>query len=255
MNLLVIPFLNLILLFYHLLGDNLGWAIVAITVIINLILFPLNKKSMVMAKKQQHIKPQLDELKKKYQDNKTKLFEEQSKLLKQEGINPAAGCFPALVQIGIIIILIRAFSGVLSGNGDVIYTLNQAAYLPALQIQGEVFNTYFLSFDLTQRDVLGTVAGFTVPGFLVIAAAFVQFISAQMMLPKMSKKNDPTTVTETKVDDLAMDMQKQMVYIFPLLYLWFGTMYPSGLALYFLLSSLFSILRYYTAFGRVRSVN
>ena len=87
MQILVTPFLNLILFFYHLLGNNLGWSIVAITVLLNLVLYPLTKSSLQMAKKQQTLKPKLDELKTKYKDNKTKLFEEQSKLLKEAGIN------------------------------------------------------------------------------------------------------------------------------------------------------------------------
>ena len=110
---------------------------------------------MDAAKKQQALKPKLDSLKEKYSGDKTKLFEEQSKLMKEEGINPAAGCLPAIIQLGIIIILIRAFSGILSSEVDVISKLNSVAYVPALEIQaGEQFNTKFLTFDLTERDVL-----------------------------------------------------------------------------------------------------
>lgn len=245
MNLLVIPFLNLILFFYHLSGDNLGYAIVIITILINLLLFPLTKKNMEMAKRQQHLKPKLDELKAKYKDNKTKLFEEQSMLLKKEGINPAAGCLPAIVQIVMIIILIRAFTTILHGSAEeVITALNSAAYFPFLKITGDVFNTHFLFFNLAQKDILFYLKGIPIPGFLVLASALLQFISAKMMMPTVAKEVKVAKSTETSADDVAADFQKQMVYLFPLIYLWIGTQYPSGLALYFLISSVFSVLRY-----------
>ena len=79
-NVLYNPILNISLSLYHILGDNLGFAIIIIAIIFRLILLPLVKNQTEMTRKMAALKPQLDELQKKYSNNKAKLAQEQMKL-------------------------------------------------------------------------------------------------------------------------------------------------------------------------------
>jgi len=88
------PFLNLLLAFYKVFFSNLGLAILGVTVLIRLLLFPLTLPMLKMARKQRMIQPELDKLKEKYGEDKEKLAKEQMRLLRENGINPAWAAFP-----------------------------------------------------------------------------------------------------------------------------------------------------------------
>jgi YidC/Oxa1 family membrane protein insertase len=109
-NVIYYPILNLLIVFYDLLFDNLGLAIIVIAILIRLILIPLMKNQTEMTKKMSSLKPQLDELQKKYKNNPEKLSQEQIKLYKKVGYNPL-GCLvtfiPQLIILSVLIQVIR----------------------------------------------------------------------------------------------------------------------------------------------------
>lgn len=88
---------------------NYGWAIVVLTVLIKLVLFPLQQKSMNSMKKMQKLQPKVESIKARYKKAKTdpdqrqKMNTEMMKLYQQEGVNPAGGCLPLLIQFPIFI--------------------------------------------------------------------------------------------------------------------------------------------------------
>ncbi len=94
------------------LGNNYGWTIVLFTVIVRLILLPLNAMSSKSMTKQQKLQPQMDALRKKYPgkdaESRQQLAEETNKLYKEAGINPYAGCLPMLIQLPIMFALYQA---------------------------------------------------------------------------------------------------------------------------------------------------
>lgn len=107
--------LTALIWFYSYIG-NYGWAIVALTVVIKIILYPLQHKAIVSMKKMQKVQPKVNALKDKYKKAKTdadqrqKMNTEMMKLYQQEGINPMSGCLPILLQLPIL----WAFYGLLS---------------------------------------------------------------------------------------------------------------------------------------------
>lgn len=107
--------LKALIWFYSYIG-NYGWAIVALTVVIKIILYPLQHKAIVSMKKMQKVQPKVNALKDKYKKAKTdaeqrqKMNTEMMKLYQQEGINPMSGCLPILLQLPIL----WAFYGLLS---------------------------------------------------------------------------------------------------------------------------------------------
>lgn len=242
------PLINLLIVFYHLLFNNLGLAIIALTALIRLALVPLTMPSMRAMQKMRDLAPELARLKKKHAGDRTKLMQAQADFYKEKGVNPAAGCLPQIVQIVVLIALFRGFISVLSVDGDITNKLNEVLY-SSLQL-GSPVNVDFFGRNLTQPDVI-PVGGlpFPLPGFFLLLAAAVQFLSSKMMMPQTEKQKKLAKKTPGEMDDLMSGMQKQMLYMFPLLTIFIGYTFPLGLVLYWGSFSLFQALQQYFISG------
>ena len=108
----VYPLSQVITFFADILGSSYGLAIIVVTVIIRLILLPLNVKQLKSTKAMQDIQPELQELQKKYsskdQNTQQKLQQETMELFQKHGVNPLAGCLPIFVQMPILIAMYHA---------------------------------------------------------------------------------------------------------------------------------------------------
>ena len=78
---------------------SFGLAIILVTILIRLLLYPLTRKQMQSMKKMQAIQPKMKEIQEKYGKDREKLAQKQMELYKQEGVNPAGGCLPLLIQM------------------------------------------------------------------------------------------------------------------------------------------------------------
>lgn len=147
-NVLYYPVLNLLLVLYNILFDNLGLAIIAIAIIFRLLLIPLIKKQTEMTKKMASLKPQLDELQKKYKNNPEKLSQEQIKLYKKVGYNPL-GCFVTFFpQLIIFSVLFQAIRNIANNDLTGVYPFVKDWVFGAGDV---VINTRFLVWDLARR--------------------------------------------------------------------------------------------------------
>ena len=88
---------------------NFGLAILAITVIVKLLFFPLANKSYKSMAKMRVLTPQIQKLRERVGDDRQKLNQEMMNLYKKEKVNPAAGCLPILVQIPVSLLYIRFY--------------------------------------------------------------------------------------------------------------------------------------------------
>jgi len=203
---------------YVLMGNNLGLAIIALTLIIKLILAPLSAPALKSAQKLQDMKGELDALKVKYKDDKVRFQEEQLKLYKAKGINPLGGCLPLLLQLPVFFIL--------------------WSVLNAFVAQSNI-NAGFLWLDLSKPDpyyILPVLAGVT------------QFIQSKLMVPAKAKTATPAVQpkkveNESMSDSLAQAMQTQNLYLMPALWVIMLLRLPSGLALYLIVSIVFGIIQ------------
>ncbi|HKK35141.1 MAG TPA: membrane protein insertase YidC [Paracoccaceae bacterium] len=100
------PFLQMLLFFNSIIG-NMGWSIIALTLVIKLVLFPLAYKSYVSMSKMKKLQPEMEKIKERVGDDKMKLQQEMMALYKREKANPAAGCVPILLQIPIFFSLYK----------------------------------------------------------------------------------------------------------------------------------------------------
>ena len=248
-TILIQPLTNGLILFYKLLGGNLGLAIIGFSLALRFILNPLTKPYMESMKKMKDVQPQLDKLKKKYAGDNKKLLAAQADFYKQQKINPGAGCLPYLLQIVVLIALFNVFTKVLSA-GVGIEKLNELLYGPLKFASGETLKTSFLYLNLSTPDVF-KIAGFPVPipGPFLLLAALLQFVSAKIMAPAVKVEEKIAKKTPGTADNFQVAMQSSMTYTFPLFTLIFGMSFPSGLALYWLLFSFWQAWQQYKTTG------
>ncbi|MFH2085224.1 MAG: YidC/Oxa1 family membrane protein insertase [bacterium] len=213
------PILNSLLWLYQVTGQNLGFAIIFLTLIIRGILIPFTLPQLKSAKKMAQLKPELDALKKKYgHDNK--LFQQkQVEFYKTHGVNPAAGCLPFIAQFIVLIALYQVFMHTLGGNG-----------------MGEI-NTSFFLWDLKVKDTT-----FILP----VLAGILQLVTSLAILPAVEnepEKRQGSVEDKKDVADMATSLQQQMVFMMPIMTVIFSLQFPSGLALYWVVTTAFSLVQ------------
>lgn len=109
--------LFVLLSFLHGIFGNWGWAIVGMTIIVRLVLFPLTYKGMVSMNKLKELSPKIKELQAKYGDDKQKLNVQMMELYKKHGANPMGGCLPILLQIPVFFAVYRVLQNAIELKG------------------------------------------------------------------------------------------------------------------------------------------
>jgi len=197
--------LNFMNLLHSWLGDY-GLAILALTTIIKLTLWPIQNKANRSMRQMAALSPKMQELKEKYKDDPTRMNQEVMKLYKQYGINPVGGCLPMMIQIPIFFGLFKM--------------LGQAV---------ELRNAKFLWVkDLSQPD---TVAHLPLLGWPINIIPLCM-AATQIWLMAMTPKTGDAT-------------QRRVMMFTPLIFLFICYNFAAALALYYTAQNLFSILQFY----------
>ncbi len=209
------PILNGFVALYNIIPD-VGVVIVLLTILLKLILYPLTASSIKAQKSLTDLQPKIDALKKTHGDNQTVIAEETMKLYKEHKVNPFGSCLPLLLQLPIFIALYWVLrAGLGSAHFELLY--------PFVKNPGHI-NTMTLGLlDLSQVSYV-----------LAIIAGIAQFWQAKMLMTR----RPPTAAGEgAKDEDMAAIMNKQMLYMMPVLTAIIGFRLPAGLALYWILST------------------
>lgn len=246
---LIQPLANGLILFYKLLGQNMGVAIISFSLLLRIVLSPLTKPYLESMKKMKKFAPHLEKLKKKHKGDKQKQLQAQAEFYKQKGINPGAGCLPYLLQIVVLIAFFNVFSRTLAPDGDIITRFNELLYVPLKFAQDATINTKFLYLDVIKPDVINTSLPFPLPGPFLLLAAIVQFMTAKISAPYIKAEEKAAKKTKKQSDDMQVAMQQSMVYTFPLFTILIGVKFASGLVLYWLLFSLYQAFQQYRMSG------
>ena len=213
-KLIIIPLFTLLT---HLIPH--GIAIVVFTVVIRLIMSPVQYKSYVSQAKMKLIRPEVNELNEKYAKDPMKKQQETMKLYNKAGVNPMAGCIPMLIQLPIFYALFSFFPSA--------FDLRQKAFLWA--------------DDLSSYDSVFTLP-FKIPFYgnhvalFPILAALATFVYMKMTTGDQAAM----TPQQEGMPDMSK-LMKVMIYISPLMMLFFFNNYASGLSLYYFISNLITI--------------
>jgi YidC/Oxa1 family membrane protein insertase len=283
-----LPLFNLLIASYRIIFSDFALAIIVFTIVIRTLLAPLFVRQIQSQKEMQRMAPLIREVNRKHKGNRTKIAEETQALYREHGVNPAAGCLPVLLQLPLLFALYQALIRASSSIQGFVAAADQRAAFDALQAEGLITavagkaNEYqvaisgpcnlgefsqlpqFLPLNCQlidplklQQPIDTTVAWlgnldlaridnvFSVPipglGFalsaLAILAALLQFVQVRMTAPPPNA-DDPTSSTTNT-----------MTYLFPLLTIWWGGLFPSGLILYWIVYTAYLVVQQYRIMG------
>lgn len=191
-----------------------GIAIIVLTILIKLLLSPVQYKQYLAQAKMKVLKPEMDEIREKYKDNKLKIQQETMKLQNSAGASPLKGCLPALLQIPVFYALFTFFPSA--------FDLRQKSFLWAE--------------DLSSYDTIAELPfhipfyGDHVSLFPILASIAIFVYMMMTMGANMQQQQQP-----------GMPNMKFLMYLSPLFMLVFFNNYASGLSLYYFVSNLITI--------------
>jgi len=233
------PILNILFLFNHLLFNNMGLAIIALTLLVRAVLIPLTLPAMRSSKKLKELKPELDKLKDKHRGDQAKYAQAQMQLYREHGVNPAIGCLPILFSIPFMVALYQVLVQVLSA--ETIDVINQNLYFGFLKVADlSQINLRFLWLDLAKPD----------PFYLLpILVGAAQYWSSRLMssagrgLGQSPGKEAAASAKKEDMHEMMEMMQTQTQFMFPLMTLIITLRLPAGVSLYWFVSTVFGIIQ------------
>ena len=233
-DVMINPIMNGLIIIANALGDNFGLAIIAFTVIVRAVTYPLTLRQLRATRAMQVMQPQMQALQKKYKDPKRRQ-EEIMKLYREAGFNPLGCLWPMLVQIPIWIALYQVIRRTLGDTPEQLLALSARLYDWDYITQAIPLDRDFLFLDLGARSFEQNL-----PLALVVAVtAFVQ--------QKLS------TARTASADERQQSTTRMMLWLFPIMFGWFTFQVPAGLGLYWVATSVFTIITsYYYYFYRNR---
>lgn len=217
---------------YH---SGITWVltIVTLVIVIRTALIPLFVKQINASRNMQLVQPKLKALQEKYGHDRERLAIEQQKLMREEGVNPAASCLPILLQMPIFLALFRVLDGAARGiprgsffrkDQELFNSLGDANFFGA-ELAGKFWPV--TNFGPTHLMALVLIIGMTALLFMT-----------QMQL--MRKNMPPEALTGPMAQQ-----QKMMLYLFPIMYLFTGVMIPIGVLLYWFTTNLWTLGQQY----------
>lgn len=214
------PLFNGLIFLYNIIPlHDFGLAIILLTIIIRLVLYPLNQKAITSQKALGELQPQIKAIQAKYPKDNVKQSQDLMELYKKNGVNPASGCLPILIQLPILFALYQVFwNGLKPESLNILYSFVS---------RPDQVNPMFLNWiNLSQANIA-----------LAILAGVLTFWQSKMMVnlqPSAAKSADFTSA-----------LNKQMVYFMPLFTVFIAWKLPAGLTLYWVLTTLIGIFQQY----------
>lgn len=193
-----------------------GLAIIIFTIIVRTLILPITIKSTKSMKAMQDVQPKIKELQKKYKGDRARIQQETMALYSAYGVNPVAGCLPALIQLPIFFGVYRAIHALSSTDSGIWH--GSFLWLPTLK-------------DADPYHILP------------IAAGLFQFLQTWMARP----------ANQGKVTDPQQQMMNTMMNILPVTVVLFGWNFASGSVLYWVTQSIYGIIQqwFITGWGKV----
>jgi len=282
-----LPLFNLLIGLYQLPVVDFAVAIILFTVIIRFALAPLFVRQIRSQREMQRMQPLVREIQRKHKGNRQKITEETMALYKEHGVNQFGGCLPVLLQLPLLFALYQALiraSNVVTltaeqAGSDTFARLQRVLDITPIAGEPNKFNApidgvcnlpaynipefshflplncqlidpiklsepvqttipWLLGLDLARVDhVFAIVVGGFAISALAMIAAILQFVQVKMTSPRPNP-DDPTAATTST-----------MIYLFPLMTIFWGGLFPSGLILYWIVYTAFLVVQQYTIMG------
>ncbi len=219
------PVVNVLIVLSHYLFSSFGLSIIVLTIFTRVAMYPLTAKQLRSTKALQSLQPKMGELQKKYAKDKSKLAQEQMKLYRESGINPAGCLVPMLVQMPIWIALYQSIILALAAAPEGLLNLSRYLYSWPVVYSAVPLENSFLGMDLST------------PNFILAL-----FVGASMWVQQKM-------VTPATADPRQRQQSQMMLWMMPMMFFFLSTTFPSGLALYWVMSNIISIVMQYFITG------
>ena len=219
------PVINVLIVMSHYLGNSFGLAIVALTIIVNLMMFPLTLKQIRASKAMQDLQPRLAELQKKYAKDKQKLAQEQMRMYKESGMSPTGCLVPMLVQMPIWIALYQSIMLCLAVAPEGLLNLSKYLYPWPVLYAILPLGRDFLGLDLAEPNMV-----------LAILVGGSMWFQQKMATP-------------VGADPRQQQQARLMLWMMPMMFAFLALSFPSGLSLFWVASSLVRIVMQYYVTG------
>jgi YidC/Oxa1 family membrane protein insertase len=236
---------------------NIAIAIILLTIIIKVATTPISRKQLISSRQTQLLQPEIKDIQRKFKGDRVKQQAATQEFYKQRGINPAGGCLPALLTMGLLIPMYSVISQGLT-NYDItpmlqVFGINLAVPLgitcdpaPIFNSAGKVVNPCLnpIAFGINWSIPEPVTTGLMILGFgisiLAIISSLIQLVASRQMLAPL----DPRMA-----DDPNAKVQRQMAYFLPLISILYGGMLPAGLFLYWIFSSVIQVGQQFLVMG------
>jgi YidC/Oxa1 family membrane protein insertase len=220
-----------IISFFYGLVPNLGVAIILLTIVVGVVMFPLTLKQTRSMKAMQEIQPEVKRLQREYKDDKRALQEATMALYRERGVNPASGCFPLLLQMPVwfaLFSVLRSFGQ--SEVADRLKWVTTGSDLAADIGAGKTMSFLWMDLSITPRDAFEIGFLDALPYLITIAVVMGTAYWQQRQTMAKSQQNG---------------QQKQpgqaLLKIFPVFFGFISFTLPAGLVVYFAASNIFRI--------------
>lgn len=223
------PMINVLIVVSGFMFHNFGLSIIVLTIIVRGITMPLTIKQTRSTKALQELQPKMAELQQKYGRDKKKLAQEQMQMYKESGVNPAGCLLPMLVQLPVWIALFQSIIRVLAVIPEDFLKLSGHLYTVWPQVFSLVpLNSRFLWLDLAVPDRYL---------MLPILVGGTMWLSQKMVTPRTG-------------DARQQAQSKMMLWMMPMMFAFITMQFPSGLALYWVVSNVIQIgMQYFITGG------
>jgi YidC/Oxa1 family membrane protein insertase len=210
--------LKWLLMIFYLIVPNYGVAIILLTLLVKILMFPLTKKGSESTLRMQTLSPRIKEIQEKYKDNPQKMNSEMAELYKKEGYNPLSGCLPLLLQFPLFIAMYNLFNN-------------------HFDLRGAMFIPGWIP-DLSLPEVVWSFAPFQIPllGWSDLRLLPFIYLGSQLLYGK---------VTQTP-DQKGNAQMKMMLYAMPIMFFFILYNVPSGLLLYWIMSNILTMVQQVT---------
>lgn len=225
------PLFNALVGLYNLIpGTDIGLAIIALTIIIKTVLYPLMNSSIKAQKSLQELQPKLNELKQRYGSNKEEMTKRTLELYKTHKVNPLSSCLPVLLQLPILLALYYVLR-------DGLNTTDFSKLYSFVANPGSLDAMMFGLVNLAKPNIV-----------LALLSGAAQFWQSKMLI---AKRPPAAAGAGGKDEDFAAIMNKQMTYVFPVVTVIVGFQLPGGLTLYWLVSTVLTAFQQLVVFRKV----
>jgi YidC/Oxa1 family membrane protein insertase len=228
---------------------DMGIAIIIMTLLVRTLLVPVFRKQIVSQRRTQLIQPEIKALQARFKGDRNKIQQATMELYKERGVNPLSGCLPTLITF---VLLIPMYSVISAG----LTNYNPNAMLNVFGVQlitldcpsaPEVVNGHVVpclnsvvpwlgGMNLAYPSTLFAIAGFGI-SILAVISALLQVVQTRMVMP-------PATPGDSQAR-----LQQQMLLFVPLISVLYGGILPAGLFIYWIVTTIFSIIQQYLIVG------